>query len=105
MPREGWTEQRTWTRWENDRLREMFPTYKVEEIAFVLIRTQHSVKSRALKIGLRKGTQRPMDAGEREIITRLYPHMRKRRHSTRRPELRLPMAGRWKRCSARRGLR
>ena len=66
-----------WTRYEESRLRELWPGMTVGQIAVALGRAEGSIKFKARKLGLRKLTARRVwtDA-EVAILRRRYPHER-----------------------------
>ena len=65
-----------WTRYEESRLRELWPDMTIGEIAAALGRAEGSIKYAARKLGLRKLTRHAWSDAQLEILRRRYPHER-----------------------------
>jgi hypothetical protein len=65
---------RAWTPDEEELLRNKYDSSSISDIAAELRRTASSVKTRSLKLGLRRGRQ-PWSKEEDDILRKLYPHM------------------------------
>src|SRR5690554_3999210 len=65
-----------WTRYEESRLRELWPVMNIGQIADALGRDRGSIKYAARKLGLRKLTRHVWSDAQMDCLRRRYPHER-----------------------------